>query len=84
MRMSEYTAGQIATLQSRLQKQLGPEYINHRPGPGGGPALSYIEGWKGELPSFGVYVWVKREGGMVVLIQWDIFCACSGWVLFPV
>jgi hypothetical protein len=39
MQMSAYTAGQIATLQSRLQKQLGPEYINHRPGPGGGPAL---------------------------------------------
>ena len=39
VRMSEYTAGQIATLQSRLQKQLGPEYIMNRPGPGGGPAL---------------------------------------------
>ncbi|KAF2166762.1 hypothetical protein M409DRAFT_54552 [Zasmidium cellare ATCC 36951] len=33
---SEYTAQQIATLQSRLEKQLGPEYISTRPGNGGG------------------------------------------------
>ncbi|KAF2149508.1 recombination protein Rad52, partial [Myriangium duriaei CBS 260.36] len=35
-RLSEYTATQIATLQSRLDKQLGPEYISTRPGAGGG------------------------------------------------
>ncbi|KAF2461257.1 hypothetical protein BDY21DRAFT_278793, partial [Lineolata rhizophorae] len=35
-RMSEYTPQEIATLQSRLHKQLGPEYINSRPGQGGG------------------------------------------------
>ncbi|KAI1332794.1 hypothetical protein F5Y16DRAFT_407416 [Xylariaceae sp. FL0255] len=34
-RISEYTAAQIATLQSRLEKQLGPEYISSRAGPGG-------------------------------------------------
>ncbi|EME83757.1 uncharacterized protein MYCFIDRAFT_214493 [Pseudocercospora fijiensis CIRAD86] len=34
--VSEYTAAEIATLQSRLQKQLGPEYISTRPGNGGG------------------------------------------------
>lgn len=34
--MSEFTAEQIATLQSRLNKQLGPEYISTRPGAGGG------------------------------------------------
>lgn len=34
-RISEFTAQEIATLQSRLDKQLGPEYISHRPGPGG-------------------------------------------------
>jgi hypothetical protein len=39
MGLSEYTAGQISTLQSRLAKKLGPEYINNRPGPGGGPQL---------------------------------------------
>lgn len=34
-RMSEYTAQEIATLQSRLEKQLGPEYISSRAGPSG-------------------------------------------------
>ncbi|KAH8911846.1 hypothetical protein BR93DRAFT_973432 [Coniochaeta sp. PMI_546] len=34
-RISEYTAQEIATLQSRLEKQLGPEYISSRAGPGG-------------------------------------------------
>lgn len=34
-RISEYTAQEIATIQSRLDKQLGPEYISSRPGPGG-------------------------------------------------
>lgn len=34
--VNEYTARQIATLQSRLDKQLGPEYISTRPGAGGG------------------------------------------------
>lgn len=33
--MSEYTATRIATLQSRLQKQLGPEYLSARAGPSG-------------------------------------------------
>ncbi|KAL2042206.1 hypothetical protein N7G274_004694 [Stereocaulon virgatum] len=32
----EYTAFEIATLSSRLEKQLGPEYISSRPGAGGG------------------------------------------------
>jgi DNA repair and recombination protein RAD52 len=32
---SAYTAAQIATLQSRLDKQLGPEYISSRPGAAG-------------------------------------------------
>ncbi|KAK1468714.1 recombination protein rad52 [Colletotrichum melonis] len=34
-RMSEYTAQEIATLQSRLEKQLGPEYLSSRSGPSG-------------------------------------------------
>lgn len=34
--ISKYTATEIATLQSRLDKQLGPEYISTRPGAGGG------------------------------------------------
>ena len=35
LRINEYTALDIATLQSRLDKQLGPEYISTRPGAGG-------------------------------------------------
>lgn len=34
-RISEYTAQQIATLQVRLEKQLGPEYLSARVGPSG-------------------------------------------------
>ena len=34
--IAEYTAQEIATLQSRLERQLGPEYISTRPGAGGG------------------------------------------------
>lgn len=34
-RISEYTAQEVATLQSRLDKQLGPEYISSRSGPSG-------------------------------------------------
>lgn len=34
-RIDEYTAQEIATLQSRLDKRLGPEYISSRAGPGG-------------------------------------------------
>ncbi len=34
-RVSDYTAQEIATLSSRLEKQLGPEYISSRPGASG-------------------------------------------------
>lgn len=34
-RVSGYTAQEIATLQSRLEKQLGPEYLSARTGPSG-------------------------------------------------
>ncbi|KAH3997532.1 hypothetical protein HBI24_152550 [Parastagonospora nodorum] len=40
-----FTASEIATLQSRLNKQLGPEYISTRPGNGGGK-VAYLEGNK--------------------------------------
>ena len=33
--VSVYTASEIATLQSRLDKQLGPEFISSRAGPSG-------------------------------------------------
>ncbi|PYH95147.1 hypothetical protein BO71DRAFT_351880 [Aspergillus ellipticus CBS 707.79] len=34
-RLNEYTAQEIATLQARLDKKLGPEYISSRPGAAG-------------------------------------------------
>ncbi|KAJ3569573.1 hypothetical protein NPX13_g6036 [Xylaria arbuscula] len=34
-RVSEFTAAEIATLQVRLEKQLGPEYLSSRSGPSG-------------------------------------------------
>ncbi len=34
-RVSEYTAREIAALQSRLEKQLGPEFLSSRAGPSG-------------------------------------------------
>ncbi|KAH8829487.1 Rad52/22 family double-strand break repair protein-domain-containing protein [Flagelloscypha sp. PMI_526] len=40
------TATRIMELDAKLQMKLGPEYISQRPGPGGGPKLTYIEGWK--------------------------------------
>ena len=40
------TSKQIATLQAKLNKKLGPEFISQRPGPSGGPKLTYAEGWK--------------------------------------
>ena len=40
-----FTALEIATLQSRLNKQLGPEYISSRQGQGGGK-VAYLEGNK--------------------------------------
>jgi len=44
--LSAQTAQQIATLQAKLNKKLGPEYISQRPGPGGQGKLTYAEGWK--------------------------------------
>lgn len=42
--ISDETEKRIATLQAKLNKKLGPEYISQRPGPGGGPKLTYAEG----------------------------------------
>lgn len=46
MDFSEATAMKIARLQAKLDQKLGPEYISQRPGPAGGPKLTYAEGWK--------------------------------------
>ncbi|CAE7102365.1 unnamed protein product [Rhizoctonia solani] len=37
---------QLAQMQAKLNRKLGPEFISQRPGPGGGPKLTYAEGWK--------------------------------------
>ncbi|KAI9797794.1 MAG: DNA repair protein rad52 [Piccolia ochrophora] len=44
-RISSYTAQEIATLSSRLEKRLGPEYLSARPG-AGGQKLLYVPGDK--------------------------------------
>ena len=44
--ISAHAAQQIATLQAKLDKKLGPEFISQRPGPGGQGKLTYAEGWK--------------------------------------
>ncbi|KAG5637350.1 hypothetical protein H0H81_004861 [Sphagnurus paluster] len=44
--LSDATTLKIAALQAKLNQKLGPEYISQRPGPGGGPKLTYAEGWK--------------------------------------
>lgn len=46
MSLSMEGARRIATLQAKLDKKPGPEFISQRPGPGGGPKLTYIEGWR--------------------------------------
>jgi DNA repair and recombination protein RAD52 len=33
-------------IQTKLNRRLGPEYVSQRPAPGGGPKLTYVEGWK--------------------------------------
>ena len=37
---------QTAVIQAKLNRRLGPEYVSQRPAPGGGPKLTYVEGWK--------------------------------------
>ncbi|KAJ7599400.1 hypothetical protein C8J56DRAFT_189131 [Mycena floridula] len=46
MELSDATAIKLAQLQAKLNQRLGPEYLSQRPGPGGGPKLTYVEGWK--------------------------------------
>ncbi len=46
MEVSSFSIERVAALQAKLEQKLGPEYISHRPAPGGNGKLSYIEGWK--------------------------------------
>lgn len=41
-RISAYTATEIATLQAKLDQQLGPEFISSRPG-AGGKKIHYLQ-----------------------------------------
>ncbi|CAK5274747.1 unnamed protein product [Mycena citricolor] len=43
---SASTYDRLSLLQTKLNQKLGPEYISTRPGPSGGPKLTYAEGWK--------------------------------------
>lgn len=43
--ITRMSAQEIATLQAKLDRQLGPEYISERPGAGGGK-VQYLEAWK--------------------------------------
>ena len=43
---SDATTHKMTALQAKLNQKLGPEYISQRPGPAGGPKLTYAEGWK--------------------------------------
>jgi DNA repair and recombination protein RAD52 len=43
--ISRMTAQEIASIQAKLDRQLGPEYISDRPGAGGGK-VQYLEAWK--------------------------------------
>jgi DNA repair and recombination protein RAD52 len=37
---------EASIIQAKLNRRLGPEYVSQRPSPGGGPKLTYVEGWK--------------------------------------
>lgn len=75
-RVNGYTAQEIATLQSRLDKQLGPEYISTRAGAGGGK-VHYLaaekvinlanevfgfNGWSSEVRNVHIDYVDEREG----------------------
>lgn len=41
-----FDTGAFEAIQAKLNRRLGPEYVSQRPAPGGGPKLTYVEGWK--------------------------------------
>ncbi|KAI0322904.1 Rad52/22 family double-strand break repair protein-domain-containing protein [Amylostereum chailletii] len=44
--ISELELNKTASVQAKLNRRLGPEYVSQRPSPGGGPKLTYVEGWQ--------------------------------------
>lgn len=72
--VDHFTASEIATLQSRLNKQLGPEYISTRPGNGGGK-VAYLEGNKAIALAnevFGFNGWSSSLGQVQIDYVWFI------------
>jgi len=80
-RISEYTAQEIATLQSRLDKQLGPEYISSRPG-AAGQKVHYLaaekvinlanevfgfNGWSSSIQNIQIDFVEENQGGRISL-----------------
>lgn len=81
-KLSAYTVEEITTLQSRLDKQLGPEYISSRPG-AGGAKVHYLaadkvihlanevfgfNGWSSSIRNIQIdFVDESRESGRVSL-----------------
>jgi DNA repair and recombination protein RAD52 len=43
---SNLRLSETSIIQAKLNRRLGPEYVSQRPAPGGGPKLTYVEGWK--------------------------------------
>lgn len=41
-----FDIGVSESIQVKLNRRLGPEYVSQRPAPGGGPKLTYVEGWR--------------------------------------
>lgn len=86
MDLSDETARKIATLQSKLDKKLGPEYISQRPGPGGAGKLTYAEGWKiinlaNEV--FGFNGWSSSITSLSVdYVRILCVATTSGWLMF--
>ena len=85
-RLGEFTAQEIATLQSRLDKQLGPEYISTRPG-AGGAKVHYVaaekvinlanevfgfNGWSSSIQNVHVDFVAEKEGR--VSLSCSIIC----------
>ena len=90
-RVSEYTAREVATLQSRLDKQLGPEYISARAGPSG-QKVHYLaaekcinlanevfgfNGWSSSIQNIQIDFVSMMDGKMVGDIETD-WCVRQG------
>ncbi|KAJ7756176.1 Rad52 22 double-strand break repair protein [Mycena metata] len=68
--MSESTYDPVNRLQTKLNQKFGPEFISQRPGPSGGPKLTYAEAG-------------RRHGGtMRVTLKEGVFHEDVGYGMF--